>query len=393
MKMSKDILTFEDGDCYKIYNHHLHKLSRVHKKIIDFLRDAQSSDRLHEVHNALSEAQILNLIENGVLIEDEVLYLSNKYKAFRKERPKKLHSAYLHLTMNCNLSCEYCYTRENLNTGAKGLSTSEWLTVLSILHNADVKNVIFTGGETFMSEGLYEITKYAKHLGFGIELLTNATLMSGNSLDVLKYTDKVIVSLDGLQDTRRTGSEKYNIIQNIQEAHKKYPDKIIVRSVVARGFEAEVLKLKEYLGSIGISHVESLCIPTCKEEMHFCPDFDSYPFTEDQIGGNCGAANGVFAIDFFGDIFPCQALVKPELKICNIFDDDWLESFIESTMPNVVNSFVPYDSPDCEGCVALHFCDGGCRAIAYDVYKKFDQRSDFLCPFYRKTAMKKIEKM
>jgi len=388
MKLNEEIMIFDDGDCVRIYDKFLHKLSRVNKMIFKYLKDMKDSGMLSSIYDDLSIEQINTLIENGILIDDDDSYLSRKFTKDYQEPSKNLNTAYLHLTMKCNLACEYCYMRENLSHNKPYLSTSKWISVLLKLKNEGVQNIIFTGGEIFLHEGIFDIVKYAKELGFELTLLTNGTLIYGDKLDLVEYVDKVIISLDGISTSKRKGSENYSTLENILNAHKK----ISVRAVAVRGFEEEVAELKDLLLSQGVSHSSALCLPSCNDEICLIPDYDNYSLVGDIAGGNCGAGSNIIALDAMGNIYPCQTLVKKEFLIANIFDNDWVFKFQCNNLRKIINSFIPTFSSECQECIAINFCEGGCRSIAYEVYGDFSKRSEFLCDYYRKVAIERIRK-
>ena len=89
----------------------------------------------------------------------EESYVTKKYIPPKKEQVEfsGANVAYLHLSMNCNLQCQYCYMKEN--TSAPELSTDEWCRTLDILWASGCTGVNLTGGEALLREDFSVITK------------------------------------------------------------------------------------------------------------------------------------------------------------------------------------------------------------------------------------------
>lgn len=394
MRLSNDLLVYDNVDTnhYSVYNKFTHSLSVIHKAIYKYLEESQKRSDFANIHDDLSKDQVRTLLDFSVLIDDEKSYLAKKAFSSRDTSFKELHEAYLHLTMDCNLACDYCYHRDNINQKKSTLPVEKWFEVLRTLHHAGMKKITITGGEPFLYSGLLDVITFAKKMGFHVTLLTNGMLMSGNAArDVLQQVNKVIISLDSLTDSKRIGIDGQEVFTNILNASSVFPEKIIVRSVTSRGSENEVAQLGEVLHDHGIEHTQTICLPCNLDEINSIPDYDTYDLLSESSFDACGAACGIIALDPEGNVYPCQTLMKSELIITNIFDKDWIDKFHDSNICDDINQFNPYAETECQACDALHFCSGGCRSIAYDVYKDFNKRNDFLCDYYRKSVFRKIK--
>ncbi|MCL1997440.1 MAG: radical SAM protein [Turicibacter sp.] len=394
MKLSRDIIVYDhDNDCHKIYNKFTHKMSIVHKAIFEYLQ-AEEIRAFPTIHDDLLQSQIDILLENDVLINDDDEYLArefkNKHVANINSTDFNIKRAYLHLTMDCNLDCKYCYMRDNTNNGNHALPAEKWLNILRKLKDVGVEEVMFTGGEPTLHRELEIILKFANELGFHINLLTNGTNLDSVK-DMLQYVQKCIVSIDGKTTSEQRGINQQNLLKNVIKISKKYPDKISVRSVVVNGLEEEVLNLTEELEKLGIRHIRALCLPHSLDELNRIPDYRKYSLVDDTIStAACDAGVTIIAIDEKGNIYPCQTLIKPEFLITNIFEDNWYEEFTKNRLNAEINKFNPYESATCTSCVALHFCSGGCGSVVYSVYKNFNKRPKFLCDYYVQCVEKKI---
>jgi len=396
MKMSEDLMIFENIGCddhIGIYNAFLHAFSIVNKKVYEYLVQSSNAESLASIYRDLSNEQVETLLNYGVLINDEKIYLSKEHRHIYTERIRNIRTAYLHVTLDCNLSCSYCYNSQLTNKTYPQLGTEHWKLVIERLHEVGVINIVFTGGEPLLYPGLLDVIEFAKSLKLKVTLLTNGTLLR-NNLDIFEMVDASIISLDGVSASRRKGIEQHDVLNGILNISEMYSKKITVRSVVSRGFESEVASLKALLEKNGIKHIQTLHIPYKPEDIKSIPDYDKFSlYDESFISPDfCGAGDGIVAIGVNGDIFPCQTMIKPELCIANIFEKDWLIKYRNDNVCAKIRIFKTSQNDLCRPCVAKHFCNGGCRAIAHNVYRDMTKPNEFLCDYYKKCAKVTIQK-
>ena len=77
-----------------------------------------------------------------------------------------------------------------------------------------VKHVAFSGGEALMHSNLWKFCDLLKSINVKISLLSTGITLKACARDVVKYTDDVIVSLDGRP-------EIHNQIRNLPSAFQK----------------------------------------------------------------------------------------------------------------------------------------------------------------------------
>lgn len=108
----------------------------------------------------------------------------------------KIRHAYacgIELTPQCNFRCVHCYLQNSEFTHC--LSGDEYKEILDILYDAGVLFVYFTGGEILTRKDFLDIYLYAKKKGFIVELLTNASLIDDNIIDVFKRYPPATISI------------------------------------------------------------------------------------------------------------------------------------------------------------------------------------------------------
>lgn len=114
------------------------------------------------------------------------------YNLFNKAIPV---SATLSVTDRCNSKCTYCgFSIRN----TRELSLAEIKSVIDVLCNLGVERLGLWGGEPLIREDIGDIVNYCKTKKLHVTMVTNGHLI-GKKLDVIKKTDDVIVSFDGLE--------------------------------------------------------------------------------------------------------------------------------------------------------------------------------------------------
>lgn len=97
---------------------------------------------------------------------------------------KKLYFTSIELTQNCNFKCRHCYCADK---GTKNLPLEDWCNIIDKLHSTGCLFLNFTGGEIFTYEYFKEIYTYAKNKGFIIDLLTNASLLDNELIELFTH--------------------------------------------------------------------------------------------------------------------------------------------------------------------------------------------------------------
>ena len=386
IKLNKNLIVFDDinsEDQIGVYDTFSHSHCLMHKAIYSYLLD---KDDLSNIADDLSDEQISILYSHNVLIDDDY-YLSKEFEHPFKERVNWIKKAYIHPTMNCNLACEYCYICIDAPSEFPTLSADKWMHVIEKLHAEGLESINITGGEPLLYPDILKIIKFAKSLGIRVALLTNGTLLDKYD-GLFDLIDHAIVSLDGLTNSMRVGIEKHPVFENIMSIAKNYPDKISVRSVVVKGFEEEVQSLEGILKTNEIRHLKSICLPSRREDEKLIPDYDKYDLLQRNFASpnRCGAGDTIVAVNSVGEMFPCQLMMKPELKMADMLSDSWKEDYLNSTINDDLESFSTHSHPKCQSCFARWRCNGGCRAAAYSFYGKLDSPLEFLCDFHRKST-------
>jgi MoaA/NifB/PqqE/SkfB family radical SAM enzyme len=105
------------------------------------------------------------------------------------------------------------------NHNKKEITTEELDKHIESFKQLGVKHVAFSGGEALMHSNLWNFCELLKSINIKISLLSTGITLKQNAREVAKYTDEVIVSLDGPR-------EIHNQIRNLPSAFEKLADGI-----------------------------------------------------------------------------------------------------------------------------------------------------------------------
>ena len=97
----------------------------------------------------------------------------------------------------------------------------------------------------------------------------------------------------------------------------------------------------------------------------------------------CSACSNTLAIDSNGDLYPCQSLVKKDLLITNVFNENWIEKLTKSKICKKFLSVRTHYPRQCRKCCFKFICGGGCRAIAKNLYGKIKACNADMCDRYK----------
>ena len=106
------------------------------------------------------------------------------------------------MTNRCNLKCLHCYAEAAPHPAEGELTTEEAKRFIEDVAEYNAPVLLFSGGEPFMRDDLFELARYAKSLGLRPVISTNGTLITEEKARLAKEAGimYVGVSLDGLKD-------------------------------------------------------------------------------------------------------------------------------------------------------------------------------------------------
>lgn len=117
-----------------------------------------------------------------------------------EQKSDPFHTIQIHPTRKCNLTCLHCYS--SAGPGFKEMLDVEALKrFLAYAYQHGFNNISVSGGEPFLYDGLEELFKYSRSLGYQNTMASNGMLLqSERNQRILEYVDLIAISLDGPEE-------------------------------------------------------------------------------------------------------------------------------------------------------------------------------------------------
>lgn len=152
----------------------------------------------------------------------------------------------------CNKNCSYCFRFYE-----DCLSYEDNQKVLNKLFEMGVKEIVWSGGEPLLYKDIIKLLNESKNMGIYNSVITNASLLNKDNIsNYLKYIDKLIVSLDFVDDYKNKengiGANYYKHLSEILSLAKEVNKDILIQvNTVAfsknyKHIKALMLELKKY---------------------------------------------------------------------------------------------------------------------------------------------------
>lgn len=381
-----------------------------------------------EIKEAYDE--IKSLKEQGLLfsipqnIEEMVL---------AKKDADSIKALCLHVSHDCNLSCEYCFASKGDYKSGRRLMTKDialkavdyLVSNSSYRHNIEID---FFGGEPLMNFGtVKEVVAYARELEnktgkkFYFTITTNGTLLDEEKINFInEYMDNVVISIDGRKEVHdsirydRAGRGTYDRIVPLAQKlvagrnEKSYfvrgtftsrnkdfsKDvmhlaalgfrKISVEPVVGSGDELFIKEqdipdiLNEY-EKFAAEYLKCLQEGSSFRFYHFNLNLYEGPCVYKRVTA-CGAGFEYLAVSPEGYLYPCHQFVgQKEFIMGDVFEGISNEKLKESFKNNNILT-----KEKCRDCWAKLFCSGGCHANAWYSNGSILKPNEIACTLQKK---------
>ncbi|MHA2602784.1 MAG: radical SAM protein, partial [Candidatus Thorarchaeota archaeon SMTZ1-83] len=351
-----------------------------------------------------------NLLRTGVFFPcRDSLYASVQDSRTFREIPKDtpLRIAYLHFTHRCNFNCWYCYNRGITKDSSSELDCAEWIGIIEKLKAAKVEEFVITGGEPLLRADLHQILSEAWSAGIHFTLLTNGSLLNGDTIERLStVVDRFVMSFDGFSRNayveNGAPTRQHNVLTALKLLSQRSPEKVHVRTVITKRNVHEIeyvrMRLREDYGIT--NYTTTIFLPNSVHEIDLIPSISGDYTFSDQFAAayepdvnrlKCGGATSIIAVDCRGCVYPCQNfLEEDEFRICSMLDDSWQQEFLSSETREIFRSLSVDDVRICRDCPYRYLCGGGCPAISWHVYRDLRSHLPFLCKYLRRVAVERI---
>ncbi|UCF80654.1 MAG: radical SAM protein [Acidobacteriota bacterium] len=254
-------------------------------------------------------------------------------------------AAQFEITYLCNLRCTYCYNPTHESVGE--MTTENVIYILDQLERLGVSKVTFTGGECMAHPDFFKILEEAQRRQFIIDILTNGTLIDRAAAERLKHfpIEKIYISIRG--DNAKTHEKETGVPGSFDKLLKAFehlqdaPFGVEFSCNVTKANQNELCGIKAIADRYGTKVIYDLKV-TARDNGDTTPleknvddefrrrwhskEFDDL-CDEDKIQarelkedeGVCSAAIKGFAIDPYGNVFPCIMWRRP---LGNILQQD-----------------------------------------------------------------------
>lgn len=119
---------------------------------------------------------------------------------------------YLKITEKCNFDCFFC--SQNCKDSKISMDFGKAKYILDQAKKLGFINIYYTGGEPLLNKDLSKIVEYGHSLGFNQCIITNGYLLDEND-NMLKYIDKIGISLHGDKNTYELIVQRKNVYEKI----------------------------------------------------------------------------------------------------------------------------------------------------------------------------------
>lgn len=337
-------------------------------------------------------------------------------------------------TTKCNCNCIYCLRHFEDVGDSISIEQLDKITAY-IVSYCKVHNISHISFQPWGGEPMIELEKilYCKNcfteagINAIFNIQTNGLLLSLENYKKLRGEDiRVGVSVDGIaevHDAHRLdvhGNKTHErIVNNLKVIMEQYPDcnigTLSVNSTYSLDnisadvdyivnhigisnikfnlvhpsggddFNENILisreNLPKYIGRVLESVVEQIKKGNrCYESNIADKICNLLGVPKDNMCNSMGCRGGVTFVSFDheGNIYPCEMIGRPEMKLGNVSDgEDLIDLIVKAHETNPY--YVPRKKTNCEGCPFFYYCRGGCKACSLAYGKKASEIDSIEC--------------
>lgn len=305
-------------------------------------------------------------------------------------------SLLLHITSDCNLHCQYCYSKDK-----PSLSRQNWLEIMKQGKDMGAKIVQFLGGEPLLSKDLWPLFHEALKMKYRVILVTNGTLLEDTHIKMLQqFKNRVMVFInidepsvfEALCGTREQSEKSWESIRLLSNAH------IPVRGfvTVTRHNLPYLKKLLYKLGKFGafpaVERFQPVCSSIVNQELGLSREqwaeamritvnvakALNMTFPERRLSGltgyHCSDYVSSMTVMQNGTVVPCAFL--PEAQGIGDASSEPL-NLLWQRYKRYRKKWLCIPEA-CQSCDHAYTCRGGCKSYVFRSTGRFDQK-DPLC--------------
>ena len=304
-------------------------------------------------------------------------------------------------TMGCNFDCPYCFEDHGRGKMAPEIQDDVVELTKRMMEASSSKdlNVTWFGGEPLLAPDVIEslskrLIALTEERGgkYSAGIITNGYLLTQKNADMLEAAKVTTaqITIDGMREAHdasrylRGGGPTFDrIIDNLRNV--KLPFSVSVRHNVHQGNRDEIEKLEAFINDLAKETGNKLTYypapvsgsPVADERGRqvglLCGGDESEVSIKQEAGrfqpgrGNYCGANSIWSvgIDDRGNLQKCwEAVDKPEISFGTAHDWDPKNPFATAShadnLTKYLNTAIPVHDEECQECVWLPLCVGGC---------------------------------
>lgn len=337
-----------------------------------------------------------------------------------KDEGRPLASAYLTVTRWCDLGCPYCYQGLNDRVGTD-MSLEQVRLALDRIKAVNPHcQINLSGGEPFSHSRIHEILDIIEEYGFRFCILSNGSFIDEKAAVHLKQLKNFLyiqLSLDGATAETHEITRGAGHFPKVMAAFRSIVEQGLPFKLATTLHDRNMHELLQ-IGELAVGNGGWLSPNQLKELPHAGLNYSNLSMSTDALREGltklnthlvskfgmdvvlgisrrfagtdpevcsvtapnsnfiCGMAHALVDIDWNGDVYPCHLSKGPELKIGNVFEENFDRIFqrVEERGLRVKS----HEIEKCSGCKFVSNCAGGCRAGAWFTYGTLEHE-DELC--------------
>ncbi|MCX7910604.1 MAG: radical SAM protein [Endomicrobia bacterium] len=277
------------------------------------------------------------------------------------------------LTYKCNLNCIHCYIPQSYRS-YKELTTKEIKNVIYSIYKLGGLYLVFSGGEPFLREDIFDLIDYAKSLNFVVVLFSNGTLITKKiAKKILKSkVDKVEISIYGDKSTHNkfVGKDVFDKVLTAICILKDFGINTAIKTVVTKENLNDFFKLRFISQKLNVELKTDFVISAKnngdnsnlelmleeKDLLKFFKEnrlnFKNFSKKKNLKSLLCSAGFNLVCVSPKGDVYPCVAFPYALGNVkYNTFEDIWYNKNFIIKMVNKDNY------KECFSCDLFRFCN------------------------------------
>jgi len=413
----------------RLYHLNSNKTIKLNTEILNYILDCNGKNTIEQISKKYdidirTVYRFYEQFRKAGAIEFVNTFTQKEIDCRLGEKEPWLKEVHIDITSNCNLRCRHCFWGENLSY-EKNMPVENWKQFVKDLRNAAVGRVVFSGGEAFTNNYLYELIKecYASKIMVA-SIFTNGTIYNGHVRNIIDFLCEMqletafYISLDGYQacqhdfirgegNYEKTLSFIKELLRIRQKNGAKY--KILINSLIHRKNCSGLIEWYDFLKALGVDgwrfttgrvsgflkeNKDEIKISSteCFQEYtnliryaidkynqnddiyinvenffntRYLRNKKAYLFSEDL--SICDYKAHACSVDPYGNVQFCTGWQT--VKYGNVFKENIADIWYSEKMQKMKN-FRIKEITECQQCRYLKYCGGGCRLECKDIYAK-----------------------